>query len=1137
MNNGEGTRENVSEVASPDPFQSKSDGSDASPLSLSRYSSCGESEFERYCSANSVMGTPSMHSSFGTSFNDCLDSEFGSFRSLGFGDDVSFENFSLGGNCRLSSGDHGIEFCQGRNDEDAKIESGFSGLRLSGDNDNDARNGDEGMKINNMGMVSDDKGTLGGNVSNLSIQGSGGSSGRSFIGDGVGNGAGTEPEIEEGSLLRGDNQRKGNCLDGLDLQLRGEFEGREMEGEEDGTSSRYAHSEGEDSMYNYGSDDEHRVDSYYPRNVEYVQQSKCENENPLHINSHVAFGSEDWNDFEQEVGEQNPSSLTSDKLQYRREMNLESERNLKNFISVTPFRLPSDSQKEQRNDATDLPVISKEVQGANEAKKNINHSIVSLTGFPSSGEAEHVEEVKDIPVANYQVHGVDMLVEETKTSFPTSTGFPRSSGSEQDVRDILVTSHQVQGSNDVTMHFYNSSSSNVFEMEQNPHVEKALSKIRFNMIDSGMVTNHQHGNTKEIISNGSCGENQEFGYFKAQLDPLADISVDQHCSDSTVFPKELNSKFLENCETEVCPSKLGNILIASKSSPASADIFEDHPAADKRENLELNDFYDEVVHEMEEILLDYSESPGARFSPSNQMFQSQLSLPQRDGGLTASTSGIDDTYPLTPLLPRIDGVEVVGAKQKKGDVSLSERLVGVKEYTVYRIRVWSGKDKWEVERRYRDFFTLYRRLKSLFTDQGWILPSPWSSVEKESRKIFGNSSPDVVAERSVLIQECLQSILHSTYFSSPPSALIWFLSPQESLPSSPALNILLDRSKSFTGRVDAENFSTLGKTISLIVEVRPYKSTKQMLEAQHYTCAGCHKHFDDGMTLMQDLVQTFGWGKPRLCEYTGQLFCSSCHTNETAVLPARVLHHWDFTQYPVSQMAKSYLDSVHDQPMLCVSAVNPFLFSKVPALQHVMGLRKKIGNMLPLVRCPFRTSINKVLGSRRYLLEGNDFFALRDLIDLSKGPFAALPVMVENVSRKILEHITEQCLICCDVGVPCSARQACNDPSSLIFTFQEGEVERCKSCEAVFHKPCFKKLTYCPCGSPVGGEAGNSSKRVSHSASGETNRSLTLLGNKSGSGLSIGLLSGLFSKAKPEKAEHKDRDTVILMGSLPSTSL
>lgn len=120
-------------------------------------------------------------------------------------------------------------------------------------------------------------------------------------------------------------------------------------------------------------------------------------------------------------------------------------------------------------------------------------------------------------------------------------------------------------------------------------------------------------------------------------------------------------------------------------------------------------------------------------------------------------------------------------------------------------------------------------------------------------------------------------------------------------------------SDSNTKRAYTENFSTLGKTISLIVEIRHYKSLKQMLEAQHYTCAGCHKHFDDGKTLIRDFAQTFGWGKPRLCEYTGQLFCSSCHTNEIAIIPARVLHNWDFTQYPVSQLAKSYLDSIHDQ--------------------------------------------------------------------------------------------------------------------------------------------------------------------------------------------------------------------------------
>lgn len=333
------------------------------------------------------------------------------------------------------------------------------------------------------------------------------------------------------------------------------------------------------------------------------------------------------------------------------------------------------------------------------------------------------------------------------------------------------------------------------------------------------------------------------------------------------------------------------------------------------ENFELNEFYDEVVHEMEEILLDSVDSPGVRLAQGNRYHESHFSMASRDGGSTASTSGNDDAYLLVQHPVQIENIEVVGARQKRGDVSLSERLLGVKEYTVYKIKVCSSKGQWEVERRYRDFLNLHRQIKTLFAGHGWDLPLPWASVEKESKKIFGSASPDVIVQRSVLIQECLQSILHYRFNSSPPSALIWFLSPQDSSPS-PSASSPLSSQSSIMGGTKNENLSSLGKTISLIVEIPPNKSVKQLIEAQHNTCAGCHRQFDDGKTLIWGFVESFGWGKPRICEYSGQLFCSSCHINDTAVLPARVLHQWDFTQYSVSQLAKSYLDSIHDQVML-----------------------------------------------------------------------------------------------------------------------------------------------------------------------------------------------------------------------------
>jgi len=236
--------------------------------------------------------------------------------------------------------------------------------------------------------------------------------------------------------------------------------------------------------------------------------------------------------------------------------------------------------------------------------------------------------------------------------------------------------------------------------------------------------------------------------------------------------------------------------------------------------------------------------------------------------------------------------------------------------------VWSGKDQWEVERRYRDFFALYRQLYTLFTDHGLSLPSPWSRVERESRKIFGNASPDVISGRSILIQDCLQSILNSKFPFGTPSSLVCFLSPGQVIPNSSLLKSLVPQSLNKLGSSNSlslsslKAISTLGKTISLVVEIKPRKSMRQLLEIQHYTCAGCHTHLDAGKTLLREIVQTFGWNKPRFCEYTSQLFCASCHTNDTVVLPAKVLHHWDFSLYPVSQLAKAYLESIYDQVLL-----------------------------------------------------------------------------------------------------------------------------------------------------------------------------------------------------------------------------
>lgn len=133
IHNGEGTHDTIPRPTSSDPFGSiKPDGGDASPASASQHSSCGESEFERYFSATSVMGTPSICSgSFGPSFNDCIKSDVGSLKSS--------DNFSLG-----PKSFH-FGFDDNRNLEDQKLsnsgidcldssfeENGIDGLEIRG---------------------------------------------------------------------------------------------------------------------------------------------------------------------------------------------------------------------------------------------------------------------------------------------------------------------------------------------------------------------------------------------------------------------------------------------------------------------------------------------------------------------------------------------------------------------------------------------------------------------------------------------------------------------------------------------------------------------------------------------------------------------------------------------------------------------------------------------------------------------------------------------------------------------------------------------------------------------------------------------------------------------------------------------
>ncbi|NXP40037.1 DEFI8 protein, partial [Leiothrix lutea] len=73
----------------------------------------------------------------------------------------------------------------------------------------------------------------------------------------------------------------------------------------------------------------------------------------------------------------------------------------------------------------------------------------------------------------------------------------------------------------------------------------------------------------------------------------------------------------------------------------------------------------------------------------------------------------------------------------------------------------------------------------------------------------------------------------------------------------------------------------------------------------------------------------------RQCDYTGLYYCSSCHWNDLAVVPARAIHNWDFEPRKVSRCSMRYLALMVSRPVLKLREINPLLFNYVEELVEI----------------------------------------------------------------------------------------------------------------------------------------------------------------------------------------------------------
>ncbi|PIK58861.1 putative pleckstrin-likey domain-containing family M member 1-like [Apostichopus japonicus] len=111
------------------------------------------------------------------------------------------------------------------------------------------------------------------------------------------------------------------------------------------------------------------------------------------------------------------------------------------------------------------------------------------------------------------------------------------------------------------------------------------------------------------------------------------------------------------------------------------------------------------------------------------------------------------------------------------------------------------------------------------------------------------------------------------------------------------------------------------------------------LAAQKFQCRGCSCEL--GII----------FGKHKVCNYDGYYYCSECHLDEQAVIPARILYNWDFRKHCVARHTKLFLNQVEDMALIDVGKYNPSLYGAISEMEQILDLLQvQSGNLGPQLK-------------------------------------------------------------------------------------------------------------------------------------------------------------------------------------------
>uniref|UniRef100_A0ABK0LFY5 Differentially expressed in FDCP 8 homolog n=1 Tax=Rattus norvegicus TaxID=10116 RepID=A0ABK0LFY5_RAT len=182
------------------------------------------------------------------------------------------------------------------------------------------------------------------------------------------------------------------------------------------------------------------------------------------------------------------------------------------------------------------------------------------------------------------------------------------------------------------------------------------------------------------------------------------------------------------------------------------------------------------------------------------------------------------------------------------------------------------------------------------------------------------------------------------------------------------------------------------------------------LDSQDYRCAECRAPIS-----LRGVPS-----EARQCDYTGQYYCSHCHWNDLAVIPARVVHNWDFE--PRKKLRQDIL------------LMKPYFITCKEAMEARLLLQ---------------------LQDRQHFVENDEMYSIQDLLEVHMGRLSCSLTEIHTIFAK---HIKLDCERCQAKGFVC---ELCKE-GDVLFPF-DSHTSVCNDCSAVFHRDCYyDNSTTCP---------------------------------------------------------------------------